>query len=155
MKRDEAPNRRPGAETAAETAELRKHLGEEGPENCGKTAEELRKDSLSTVSSLSSLSSLSPCPPAGPAPLPGPAPAPSLVRFERPARREVTPAAPPQPGGGLALPAAGPYRAARYGFTRNWCVLHGAELVAVVTYRKGAAELVRRLNSSAGAGVAA
>jgi hypothetical protein len=45
--------------------------------------------------------------------------------------------------------------AGRYGFTRNWCVMHGGELVAVVTYRKGAAELVRRLNAAHGAGVAA
>ena len=33
--------------------------------------------------------------------------------------------------------------------------MHGGELVAVVTYRKGAAELVRRLNAAHGAGVAA
>jgi hypothetical protein len=46
------------------------------------------------------------------------------------------------------MPEAPPYVAARYGLTRNWCVTHGGELVAVVTYRKGAAELVRRLNAS-------
>jgi len=53
-----------------------------------------------------------------------------------------------------AAPDARPYLAARYGFTRHWCVMHGPELVAVVAYRKGAAELVRRLNGAAGAGAA-
>lgn len=143
MKRDGAPNRRPGAETAAEAAELRKHLGRRGLENCGRTTEELRKLSSSLPPSLPPSDAASPCP------------APSLVRTDGPAKpREGFPAAPPLSGNGRPAPDAGPYVAGRYGFTRNWCVMQGRELVAVVVYRKGAAELVRRLNAAHGAGVA-
>lgn len=139
MKRDEAPNGRPGGKSTAETAELRKHLGRRGLENCGRTTEELRKLS----SSLPPSDAASPCP------------APSLVRTDGPAKpREGFPAALPYPDNGRPAPDAGPYVAGRYGFTRNWCVMHGGELVAVVVYRKGAAELVRRLNAAHGAGVA-
>lgn len=128
MRRGEGMKSRPGAKSTAATAELREHLGREGPKDCGLTAEELRK-----------LSSLSPFFPAADRPEPGPAPA--LVRVDKPAkRREGFPAAPPQSG-------ACPYVASRYGSSRNWAVMHGGELVAVVTYRKGAAELVRRLNA--------
>ncbi len=134
---------RPGAESTAEAAELRKHLGEEGQGNCGRTADELWK--------LSSLYVLPPfLLPILPALL-----SPPLVRAQGPAKpRESLPAAHPHPGG-VRPAATGPYVAARYGFTRHWCVMHGSELVAVVAYRKGAAELVRRLNAAGDAGGAA
>ena len=38
-------------------------------------------------------------------------------------------------------------RVARYGKTRFWALWDGSELVAVVVYKKGATELVRRLEA--------
>jgi len=146
MKPAEGTAHRPGAKSTAEAAELRKHLGEGGPGNCGRTAEELRK--LSTLSSLYALPSF--LLPALPGLL-----TPSLVRTNGPAKpRESLPAAPPHAGRARPAPDAGAYLAARYGVTRHWCVMQGPDLVAVVAYRKGAAELVRRLNATAGAGAA-
>jgi len=136
VKSGDAPNGRPGAKSTAGTTELREHLGEGGQGNCGRTAEELRK-----ASSLYALPAFF---------LPALA-IPSLICTTGPAeRREVTPATPPHPAGSK-VPETGPYVATRYRLTRNWCVMHGPELVAVVTYRKGAAELVRRLNASGAA----
>jgi len=37
---------------------------------------------------------------------------------------------------------------------RHWAVRHGPDLVAVVLYRRGAAEVARRLNAAAGAAAA-
>ena len=121
-----------GAKSAAETAELRKAEGMAGERNCGRTAERVRKESLSLVSDFA--------PPADPAP--------ALVRPSAPEKpREKAPVAHPIGRGGR-LAGAGPYTAQRYGFGRHWCVMHGADLVAVVAYRKGAAELLRRLNAA-------
>ncbi len=39
------------------------------------------------------------------------------------------------------------YRFERYGKTRFWALLCGEELVAVVVYKRGAVELVRRLQA--------
>ncbi len=131
----------PGAERGAGSAEVRKPkrgAGSWAVGECGRSAEEVRNLSLPPV----------PAPLATrPAP-PGRGPAPSLVRVRGRIQREELPAAAPPPGGEPAAPGAVSYVAARYGFTRHWCVMHGPELVAVVAYRKGAAELVRRLNAS-------
>lgn len=67
-----------GAQSTAETAELRKADGRAGQRNCGRTAEKLRN--LSTVSLLA----------------PSLAPAPTLVRPPVPEKpRKITPATPP------------------------------------------------------------
>lgn len=41
------------------------------------------------------------------------------------------------------------FHIARYGRTRFWAVMFGAELVAVVVYKRGATEIVRRLTATA------
>ena len=141
-----------GAKAGAESAEVRKvsiHAGSRAAGECGRSAEKVRNLSLSCLSAASDPR------PAAPAPLPALDAAPSLVSTRAEKRREESPAAAPCTGGGPLMPEATPYVAGRYRSTRNWCVTHGGELVAVVTYRKGAAELVRRLNSAHGAGVAA
>ena len=122
-----------GAKGTAETAELRNAEGRRGARNCGRTAEKVRKLSHSYVSDLA---------PAFDA-------APALVLTHASEKsREKTPAAHHPFGSGATLTGAGPYTAQRYGFGRHWCVMHGADLVAVVAYRKGAAELLRRLNAA-------
>jgi hypothetical protein len=107
------------------------------------------------------LPSVSPAPPAAAASAP-----PSLARLDpAPCRRRaknnpaagVPAAAAPIEGeahqSDRGEPAAAEaYRVARYRMTRHWSVWRGAELVAVVTYRKGAAEPARRLNAAAAAG---
>ena len=49
---------------------------------------------------------------------------------------------PPDPS-----PPASPYRIARYKRTRHWAVYEGDVLVVVTVYKRGAAEVVRRLDA--------
>lgn len=149
--------RRPGAKASAESAETTEtsiHARSEGGKVYGKSTERLRKDSLSSLSSLSSLPAALQALPASPCP----APAPCLVRARGRKPREEMPAAAPTThcaawpaDGSPPLALAGRFVAHRYGRTRHWCVTHGADLVAVVLYKRGAEEVACRLNTGAAA----
>ena len=76
--------------------------------------------------------------------------APSLVRPVGGEPREGIPAPRPARRGG-GRPAAEPFEVQRYRGGRHWCVIHAGELVVVTLYRRGAAEVARRLNAAAGA----
>lgn len=134
-----------GAETAAEAAELRKAAadrpkvkarrgltaGQVKGRNCGRTAEEVRKIIDPLLSVL-------------------PARPPSLVLGPLPKPREGLPAAPPELRPAERAAAGGrAHSITRRG--RAWAVHDPAgELVALVLYRKGAAEVVRRLDAGPG-----
>ena len=134
-----------GEKNTCGTAELRKdtaadasgtrRTGQQLPKNCGKTAEQLRK--LSSVPDLA----LTPSDPAQSAEAPG------LVQGLAPKMpREVTPAEAPKPRGEFRCGDAVLHTIAKRG--RAWAVHDPTgELVALVLYRKGAAEVVRRLDA--------